>query len=94
MRHRVGVPGQIEREKRRPLRCKVIGVSLHGVCVWAPATALPDIFALSSVGTRHVCEVLWRKDDMVGARFVGLDRLLEDRPTKFKESWEAMVRGE
>jgi hypothetical protein len=77
MHGRVGMPGQIEREGRQPLRCTLINISGHGACVSAPATALPNVFVLKGEGaTRHVCEVLWRKDYTVGVRFVAIDQLL------------------
>lgn len=77
VRHRVGVPGQIEREGQRPLRCTLVDISLHGACVSAPSTALPNVFVLKGAGAvRHVCEVLWRKGYTVGVRFVGIDQLL------------------
>jgi hypothetical protein len=77
VRHRVGVPGQIEREGRRPLRCMLIDISLHGACVSAPSTALPNGFVLKGSGAvRHVSEVLWSKGYTVGVRFVGIDQLL------------------
>jgi len=74
---RVGVQAQIEREGGTPLRCTLVGMSRHGACVSAPATALPNGFVLKIAGApRHVCEVLWRKDYTVGVRFVGIDQLL------------------
>ena len=77
VRHRVGVPAQIEREGRRSLHCVLIDISRHGACVSAPATALPNVFVLKGAGAaRHVCEVLWRKGYTVGVRFVGIYQLL------------------
>jgi hypothetical protein len=88
--HRVGVAAQIERERQSSLRCTVLDVSRHGACVSAPATALPKIFVLRVAdGTRHVCDVQWRRGYIVGVRFVHIDQLAartEEASAKLKRS--------
>jgi hypothetical protein len=55
----------------------VLAISQQGACVSAPATALPNIFVLRVAdGTRHVCDVQWRHDYVVGVRFVHIEQLV------------------
>lgn len=77
MRRGIGLPAQIEREGQAALRCRLVDISPHGACVSAPAAALPDVFVLKVPdASRHVCEVLWRNDRMLGVRFADIDRLI------------------
>jgi hypothetical protein len=77
LRRRIGLPGLIEREGQKPLRCRLVDITRHGACVSACAIVLPNVFVLKGASaTRHVCEVVWRKDYTVGVRFVGIDQLL------------------
>lgn len=72
----IGLPGRIECEGMPTLRCSVVDVSLEGASMWVPSAALPDVFALRTVGAvRHICEVVWRNGEMVGARFLAHDQL-------------------
>ena len=76
-RRRGGVPARIEREHQASLRCTMLDVSRQGACVSAPAIALPNIFVLRVAdGTRHICDVQWRKGYTVGVSFVYIDQLL------------------
>lgn len=76
-RRGIGLPAQIERDGQASLRCKLIDISRHGACVSAPDVALPNVFVLKVPdASRHTCEVLWRKDRMLGVRFADIDRLL------------------
>lgn len=77
LRRGIGLPARIERDGQPSLRCKLIDVSQHGACVSAPDTALPNVFVLRVPdASRHACEVLWRKDRMLGVRFADIDELL------------------
>ena len=77
IRRGIGLPAQIEREGQASLRCRLIDISRHGACVSASTTALPNVFVLKVPdASRHVCEVLWRNDRMLGVRFADIDRLI------------------
>jgi hypothetical protein len=77
LRRGIGLPAQIEREGQPALRCRLIDVSRDGACVSAADIALPKVFVLKVPdASRHACEVLWRKDRMLGVRFADIDRLL------------------
>src|SRR5690348_11442724 len=74
-REAIGIPGRIECEGQPSLRCSVVDISMQGASVWVPSASLPDVFTLKTVGAvRHVCETVWRKGEMVGARFVAHDQ--------------------
>ena len=77
LRRGIGMPAQIERDGQASLRCQIIDISRHGACVSAPDIALPNAFVLKVPdASRHACEVLWRKDRMLGVRFADIDQLL------------------
>ena len=74
---RIGLAAYVERDGSRPLRCTLVDISILGASVWAPEMALPKLFVLRlGGGMRRACEVVWRKGNTVGARFVPLGRML------------------
>src|SRR3569833_1818271 len=76
-RSSLGLTAFVERDGLRPLRCFLVDISLQGASMWTPEFALPDVFVLKlGGGLRRACEVVWRKNNTVGAKFVSLRRML------------------
>jgi PilZ domain-containing protein len=58
-----------------PLRCTVIDMSNTGVRL-SVGSNIPDEFALilnDATGVRHKCQLIWRRDQELGAKFIGLE---------------------
>jgi hypothetical protein len=55
------------------IECMIVDVSDDGVCVDVGALAVPKVFGLAFTAggeVLRVCSLIWRKGELVGARFV------------------------
>lgn len=71
-RIRLDVPGRICLDEHRSLSCLVYDRSEVGVRVTLPeADLIPDTFLLEieQSPTFHVCRLVWRKGEEIGAQF-------------------------
>ncbi|GJE75212.1 PilZ domain-containing protein [Methylorubrum suomiense] len=71
-RLRVGEAGLIALDEHSSVGCLVHDVSNGGVRITLPdAAIIPDVFLLvaSCLPAATVCRVIWREDEMIGARF-------------------------
>ncbi len=60
------------------IECTVLEVSDEGVCLEVGALAVPKIFGLAFTADGEVfrvCWLIWRKGELVGARFVSAKEL-------------------
>ena len=71
-RHRVGESGSVALDEHTSIGCLVHDLSASGVRITLPdAAAIPAVFLLSAscLPAAAVCHVVWRNDEMIGARF-------------------------
>jgi hypothetical protein len=74
-RLRVGETGLIALDEHSSVGCLVHDVSAGGVRITLPdVDVIPDVFLLiaSCLPAATVCHVVWRQEEMIGARFQGL----------------------
>jgi hypothetical protein len=60
------------------IECLIVDVSDQGTCLDVGALAVPDLFGLAfTTGGEvlRVCELVWRRGELVGARFVSAKEL-------------------
>lgn len=58
--------------------CRVIDISRTGAKLDCGAAALPELFVLAVGETRHVAQVVWRRQTLVGVEFQKGARLPRD----------------
>jgi hypothetical protein len=60
------------------IECIVVDVSDDGACLEVGALAVPDLFGLAFTAggeVLRICSLVWRRGEMVGARFVSAKEL-------------------
>jgi PilZ domain len=60
------------------IECLIVDVSDNGACIDVGALAVPKIFGLAFTGggeVLRVCKLIWRRGELVGARFVSAKEL-------------------
>src|SRR5471032_127779 len=60
------------------IECLIVDVSDQGVCLEVGALAVPDLFGLAFTAggeVLRVCSLIWRRGELVGARFVSAKEL-------------------
>jgi hypothetical protein len=60
------------------IECTILEVADDGVCLEVGALAVPQIFGLSFTAggeVLRVCQLTWRKGELIGARFVSVSEL-------------------
>ena len=60
------------------IECIVVDVSDDGACLEVGALAVPDLFGLAFTSggeVLRVCSLVWRRGELVGARFVSAKEL-------------------
>jgi hypothetical protein len=60
------------------IECQILDVSDQGACLEVGALAVPKIFGLAFTadgGVFRVCWLVWRRGELVGARFVSAKEL-------------------
>ena len=60
------------------IECMIVEVSDDGVCLEVGALAVPKIFGLAFTAggeVLRVCKLIWRRGELVGARFVSAREL-------------------
>jgi hypothetical protein len=60
------------------IECLIIDVSDKGVCLEVGALAVPQLFGLAFTAggeVLRVCSIVWRKGELLGARFVSAKEL-------------------
>lgn len=71
-RQRIGGDGSVALDEHTTIGCLVHDLSESGVRITLPdAAAIPEVFLLSAscLPAAAVCRVVWRNDEMIGARF-------------------------
>jgi hypothetical protein len=65
------LPARIMVAGRAHCECQVLDISTHGAKVIVPSD-VPDRFelAFSEGGQHRICEVIWRRANMLGVRFI------------------------
>jgi PilZ domain len=64
------------------IECRVHDVSDTGVCLEVGALAVPKVFGLSFTAggeVKRVCVLIWRRGELVGARFVTAKELRQSQ---------------
>jgi hypothetical protein len=62
------------------IECQIVDVSDDGVCLEVGALAVPKLFGLAFTARGEVlriCALVWRRGELVGARFVTAKQLRE-----------------
>jgi hypothetical protein len=75
------------------VQCLITDISQSGVCIEVGQLTIPEVFVLvltTSGSVRRICQRMWRRGELVGARFVTTKKLRDGLP-QFAEP--ALHRG-
>ena len=62
------------------IECLIIDVTDNGACLDVGALAVPDLFGLAFTAggeVLRICSLVWRRGELIGARFVTVKELRE-----------------
>ncbi len=62
------------------IECLIVDVSDNGACLDVGALAVPDLFGLAFTAggeVLRICSLVWRRGELIGARFVTAKELRE-----------------
>ena len=65
------------------IECSITDISASGVCLHVGALVMPEVFVIvlnSSGSVRRACHRMWRRGELVGARFVTAKELRDGLP--------------
>jgi hypothetical protein len=72
------------------IECTIIDVSDTGACLEVGALAVPELFGLSFTAggeVLRVCALIWRRGELVGARFVSAKELRQGFIPTEEDDW-------